>query len=157
MICLSNNLMAKVMQKTWLPADRELDLGHRRFLTPSPLSPITGTQALPTVPTPGAVPRMQPWESNAVLRPPGLNTPWVQMRLLYKLRLWRVGVVIYSSCGARVSPLIHYTCCLPTQRVCLALWSLPALRTWGPVSGLTQGTSQEVCEPTQLHMKQSWF
>ena len=44
----------------------ELHPGCWRLLT---LSPVLGMYVLPTVPTMGAAPRMQPWESNVVLRP----------------------------------------------------------------------------------------
>lgn len=74
----------------------ELDPGNRRRLTPSS---VLGKYALPPLPTVGAIPRTQPWESKVLLKPSGIQD-WTPLGPLCKLlRFRRQGVEIYSSCG----------------------------------------------------------
>ena len=66
-------MLEEVTERTWLPVDTRAEAGESdngRFLTPSL---VLGMHILLTVPTVGAIPRTQPWESNVLLRPSGLN------------------------------------------------------------------------------------
>ena len=79
---------------------------------------------LPTVPTVGAVPRTQTWESKVLLRPSGqLMYDWTQLKLLYG------RMILAGGCGdllilglSKTSPGYKFLCLLdlpPTSLECL--------------------------------------
>lgn len=84
------------------------------FLLPSCL----GRCALATIPPVGSFSRMQPWESNVLLRPSGLCSDWTPLRPPHKTKIladdYEVLLALQPLKTTLVcSPLACYTCHLP--------------------------------------------
>lgn len=82
-------VLGDVIKRTWTWIDPPAGLGNQRLLSPSL---VLGIYTLPTVPLGRDVSRTQPWESQLVLGPGGLNMWLNQLRALCKhLRCGRWG------------------------------------------------------------------
>lgn len=97
-------LLRKVIRKMWPPAEHEQDPSNGRLLI-IPLS-VLEMWILLAFPAPRSCPKWtQPWESDVMLRPPGLCGRLSPVKAsTWTSKLWQMGAEIYSSCSHQDRP-----------------------------------------------------